>query len=250
VSIELRAPTEADVPAMFTADGRAFGVAYTPDDVERALYFLDLPRFRIAVDQGAVVGVAGCVALDLTVPGGATVPMGGVTWVSVSTTHRRQGLLGRLLDAVHEDIDQRGEPCAGLTASEGAIYGRFGYGVASYLRHVTIDRHTARFRPEHVPPPGTVRFIEPDDAKGHAADMWERCRRLYPGEIGRSTSWWEGVFADQARERDGLSPVFRLAHRDGYAAYRMKPRWNEGHPGHELEVAELVAATREAHAAL
>ena len=67
----------------------------------------------------------------MTLPGGAAVPTGGVTWVSVAVTHRRQGLLGRLLEATHEDIDGRGEPLAALTASEGGIYERFGYGIAS-----------------------------------------------------------------------------------------------------------------------
>ena len=66
-----------------------------------------------------------------------------------------------------------------------------------------------------MPPRGTVRFIEPDDAKGYVADLWERCRRERPGETSRSSSWWEGVFDDQAKEQDGYTPVLRLADRDG-----------------------------------
>ncbi len=238
------------MPAMFRADGRAFGFTYAAEDMERARHFVDLTRFRIAVEQGVVVGVAGSFALDLTVPGGAAVPMGGVTWVSVAATHRRQGLLRRLMGSIHDDIEARGEPCAGLTASEGSIYERFGYGIATQLRHIVIETAAARFRPEHVPPRGTVRFIEPDDAKGYVADLWERCRRECPGETSRSSSWWEGVFDDQAKEQDGYTPVLRLAHRDGYAAYRVKSRWHDGHPDHELELIELVAATAEARAAL
>ncbi len=104
---------------------------------------VDLGRFRIAVDRGAVVGCSGSFGFDMTLPGGAAVPTGGVTWVSVAVTHRRQGLLGRLLEATHEDIDGRGEPLAALTASEGGIYERFGYGIASRVRVTAIDRHRA-----------------------------------------------------------------------------------------------------------
>ena len=32
-----------------------------------------------------------------------------------------------------EDVRDRGEPLAGLFASEGAIYGRFGYGLATLV---------------------------------------------------------------------------------------------------------------------
>ncbi|MFT3852789.1 MAG: GNAT family N-acetyltransferase [Ilumatobacteraceae bacterium] len=46
--------------------------------------------------------------------------------MGVAATHRRQGLLRRLMDACHDDIDARREPVAMLFASEGGIYERFG----------------------------------------------------------------------------------------------------------------------------
>jgi predicted acetyltransferase len=250
VSITVRIPAEDDVRAMFTVDARSFGFHYDEDEIALQRPVIDLARFRIAVDGRTIVGVSGSFGLDLTVPGGATVPMAGVTWVSVNPTHRRQGVMRRLLGAVHADIVQRGEPVAGLGAAEGSIYERFGYGVASFVREVEIRKHTARFRAEFVPAPGSVHFIDTDDAKGHVVDIWERCRRQRPGETARSAAWWEMVFRHQAKERFGFSPAFRLAHQDGYAAYRVKQNWQEGHPDSEMDVVELVTATEEAHAAL
>jgi predicted acetyltransferase len=46
--------------------------------------------------------------------------------VVVAPTHRRRGLLTALIEAVHDQAVERGEPLAGLTASEGGIYRRFG----------------------------------------------------------------------------------------------------------------------------
>ena len=250
VSIEIRAPEQADVPDMFAADARSFGTFYEDEDIARRLPIMDLSRFRIALDGPATVGVAGSFALDMTVPGGATVPMGGVTWVSVATTHRRQGILRRLLGAVHADIDDRGEPVAGLSASEGAIYGRFGYGVASQLRRVAIDVRAVRLRDELVPKPGSVRYMETDEARGHVAAIWERARRQRPGETARSGTWWEMVFADQSKPQDGFSPAVRLRHDDGYATYRVRMDWNEGRPAHHVNLIELVAVTDDAHLAL
>jgi len=250
VSIEIRVPERADAPAMFAADARGFGTFYDEDEVQRRLPIMDLSRFRIALDDAEVVGVAGSFALDMSVPGGATVPMGGVTWVSVAATHRRQGILRRLLGAVHADIDARGEPVAGLGASEGAIYGRFGYGVATQMRRVAIDVRAVRLRDELVPKPGSVRFIGHDEARVHVPAVWERARRQRPAEMARSETWWDMAFADQAKAQDGFSPVVRLRHDEGYAAYRVRTKWNEGRPAHEVDLLELVAVTDEAHLAL
>ena len=217
---EIRTPEESDVPALFAADGRGFGVTYEPDEPDRRRPVMDLSRFRTAVDGGAIVGIAGSFTLDLTVPGGAALPMGGVTWVSVAATHRRQGLLRRLLAEVHADIDAREEPLAGLSASEGSIYGRFGYGVASLLRRVSIDTRAARLREEVTPKPGTVRFLDDGEARTLVPGLWDRCRVQTAGETSRSPEWWDMAFADQSKGFDGFSAVFRLGHEDGYAAYR------------------------------
>jgi len=250
VPIEIRTPEEAEVPALFAADGRGFGVVYEPDEPDRRLPTMDLSRFRIAVDGRAIVGIAGSFTLDVTVPGGAALPMGGVTWVSVAATHRRQGLLRRLLAAVHADIDAREEPVAGLGASEGSIYGRFGYGVASQLRRVSIDTKAARLRDEVAPKPGSVRFLDADEARSIVPELWDRCRTQTAGETSRSPAWWDMVFADQSKGFDGFSAVFRLGHEDGYATYRIRTRWNEGAPAHDLELLELCAVTADAHVAL
>jgi predicted N-acetyltransferase YhbS len=142
--IEIRTPTDDDWRAVSLADYRSFGVVPSPDEENRERPVIDLDRFRMAVDAGEVVGVAGSFAFPMTMPGGATLPVGGVTWVSVAVTHRRQGLLGRLMDALHRDIDDRDEPLAVLTASEGGIYERYGYGVATRRRVLAIDRRQAQ----------------------------------------------------------------------------------------------------------
>jgi predicted acetyltransferase len=250
VPITIRPPAEAEALAMFAADARGFGFYYSDEDIELQRPIIDLDRFRLALDGKVIVGISGSFAMELTVPGSATVPMGGVTWVSVALTHRRQGVMSALLAAVHEDIAARGEPVAGLGAAEGGIYERFGYGVATHRREIVIKTHTARFRSEYVPAAGAVRFLDVDDAKGHLVDLWERTRRQRPGETARSAAWWGLVFGYEAKERDGYSPAFRLGHPDGYATYRVKQGSEDGHPDAEMQVMELVAATPEAHAAL
>src|ERR1700712_2989743 len=173
MGIEIRTPGTDDAVAMFAADARSFGSWFTPEEVEAPLPTMDLGRFRIALDGAAIVGAIGSYGFDVPLPGGTTVPMGGVTWVAVAATHRRQGLLRRLVAACHEDIDARGEPVAMLTASESGIYERFGYGAAAKVWVTSIDRRRAQLRPELDVEVGSVRYVDGDDAGDHVARLWE-----------------------------------------------------------------------------
>jgi predicted acetyltransferase len=154
------------------------------------------------------------------------------------------------MDACHADIDERGEPVAMLFASEGGIYERFGYGVATRIRIIEIATAEARLRPAVVPPPGSVRFVRGDEASDHVAATWERYRRSRPGEVTHPVVWHDTVMAMRSQERDGDSPAWYLRHDDGYAIYRIKQSWGAGRPAHTLELLELVAVTPEAHVAL
>jgi len=241
-NVRIRVAEESDVEAMIDFDGRAFGEPWPENLHEYARATIDLDRFRVAVDGSTLVGVAGSFEQELTVPGGAQVPSGGVTWIAVAPTHRRQGLLRRLMGDLHADIDSRDEPIAMLTASEGAIYERFGYGVASHLRVAAIDRRRTQVRPEFRPEPGAVRPTNLDDPA--LAEIFDRYRRGRVGEIDRTPA------RDALVKAQDPNSITVVAHADGYATWKVKAVWNNGHPAHELSLMDLVAITPEAHAAL
>jgi predicted acetyltransferase len=240
---ELRPATADDLEAIVAADGRAFSIAYTPQDVAAIRDVLDLDRFHVVVDHGDVVGVAGSYAKELTLPGGALVPTAAVTWVSVAVTHRRRGLLRRLMTAVHADAADRGEPLLALTASEGGIYGRFGYGVATTIPVTSIDRHRARFVTA-TPPLGSVRLVPTAGAAPVLAAGWDRYRRGQPGEVSRDEAWYRLLLQSW-----GAGAVVAV-HADGHIVWTVEPDWNDGHPRHRLTIRDLAAATPEAHSHL
>ena len=245
MAVRIRPPAEADVLAMYRADGTAFGSQWKPEDIERTRPTIELDRFRIAVDGDDVVGTAGSFGLEMTVPGGSTLPTGGVTWVSCAVTHRRQGVLRSLMQAIHDDIDARDEPLAALGASEGGIYERFGVrGGVRAAGH--RDRPPAR--------PAATRVPAGVQAQCASSTRTRRSRSSCRVGIGhaaldreRSTATRRGCGCSSPRSP---TPRTFAVHDDGFAMWKTEPQWHMGHPAHEVWLHDLAAATPEAHAAL
>jgi predicted acetyltransferase len=250
MDVHVRVATDDDWAAMLQVDGRTFGQEFSSERADEARRLIDLSRFRLAVDGSVVVGIAGSYALDVSLPGGIAAPMGGVTWVAVAGTHRRQGVLGRLMQAVHDDIDARGEPVASLYASQSGIYERFGYGMATQIRQVKIEARDAVLLPRFQPSPGAVRFVSGDEARPVLNALWERWWRHRAGEVRRSDVHRDLLFDRRAAGDGRATCAYHLVHDDGYATYRLTPDWGDGFPQHQMSLEEIVTLTSDAHAAL
>src|SRR5919197_6316592 len=98
------------------------------------------------VDPSTYPGIYGVRPMELSVPDGAgagrVVPVAGLTWVGVHPDHRRKGLLTSMLRHHFEQTRREGGHLSALHASEPAIYGRHGYGLASLEHQVELGRGT------------------------------------------------------------------------------------------------------------
>jgi predicted acetyltransferase len=148
-----------------------------------------------------------------------------------------------------EDIHARGEPVAALWASEGAIYGRFGYGVAARNANLTTRRPSARLA---APPPRgePLRAGPAADHVDHMRAVYERIRGARPGMLDRPGAWWQARLNDPESRRNGAQPLQALAVPDGYALYAVRPGHDDDGPSGEVTIRELAAATPAAHALL
>ena len=207
------------------AIGHYFGWQPTTEDAERFSKILPLDRMIAVLDDGEIVAGAGAYTFELTLPA-RPVPCAGVTVVGVLPSHRRRGLLRRMMEAQLHDVREREEPVAALWASEETIYGRFGYGLASLGLHVEAKRREVRIRPE-LPRDGAVRLIDHDEALRVLPRIYERVRKRTPGFLSRSPGWWDSrKLGDRPEQRRGAGPLARaLLERDGtpagYALYRI-----------------------------
>jgi predicted acetyltransferase len=182
----------------------------------------------------------------MSVPGGA-LPCAGTTVVGVAPTHRRRGVLRAMMRAHLDDAHERGEPIAALWASEEGIYGRYGYGRASFAGEVTIPKEYVQFVAprEHA---GTMRLVERDEALELFPPLWDALARVRPGVFSRSSAWWENrTLHDPTERRQGSGPKrFALLEVDGtpaaYAVYRHKMEWEAGVSKGQIVVVEAIAA--------
>jgi predicted acetyltransferase len=221
--------------------------------IERRRTLQEIDRSICAFDDGQVVGTASAFTKRMTTPGGE-VAMGGLTMVSVRSTHRRRGVLTEMMRRHFDDCMARGEPVSGLYAAEAPIYGRYGYGIATQQVDLKIDRdHSAL---EHMPEVrGRLRMIAPDQAREQWPAVWDALRPGQPGMLDRSGVWWGRVLFDPAERREGMTALRHVNYEvdgeiEGFVLYRQKNRWEENVPVGTLHVHELIASTLEAYGAL
>ena len=214
----------------------------------------DLSRSWAAIDGTQVVASFRSFATELTVPGGGQVPAAAIAGVGVRPTHRRRGLLRRLVAAEHAAMRERGEIVGLLNASEYPIYGRFGYGVACRSATWKLDARATGFAGEAT---GTIEAIEPDEA-GLAVlmEVYEAVRLERVGEIRRREYVWRMQLGIDPDPWDDGWRGFLAVHRDqagradGFARYHFESRWEERQPREILHVDDLHGLDRAAEAAL
>ena len=207
-----------------------------------------------AWEDGRAVGGAGAWAFDLTIPGGR-IPAAGVTAVGVLPTHRRRGILRAMMRAQLDDCRRRGESVAYLWATDDAIYGRFGYGMASVSGEIDVAREHAAYRAP-LRSSGSARLVPVAEAEPVVAPIWERVSQVTPGMFTRTPEWWRArtLFDLDSRRRGfpdlccsvvdlGAGPV-------AYALYRFQFGIDRGISTGTVDVIEAMGDSPDATAAI
>ncbi|HET8559816.1 MAG TPA: GNAT family N-acetyltransferase [Marmoricola sp.] len=232
-------------------------VPSAPRDVQ----LMGLPedqRFAAQVegaDPGTYPGVYAVFPLTLSLPGPEEglrqVPCAGLTWVGVHPDHRRKGVLTAMLRHHFEQVhEQAGTHVSALHASEPAIYGRHGYGLASLEHVVTLGRGSTLTAPHldaaaaavstHL---GTV--TDPDVPKRmHECHLASAGLGAVVGEAG----YYDRIcyqLPEELRDKEAWRVLFarREGQDVGWAMFRRTHKWEKGRPSGELRVWSVVGDT-------
>lgn len=253
MTVELRPIDPAEFPTFYRTMVETFGGEPHDDERELDRGVFEYERSLAGFDDTDLVSTTSLFSRELSVPGGTT-PVAAVTMVTVSPTHRRQGVLTAMMRRQLTDVYEGGrESVAALWASEATIYGRFGYGLATHQGSVSGET-----RAVGVPAltPGRVRQVAVEEARPTMVAIHESVRTRNVGWLDRPGRWWDCQVFDPDRNRNGASPLRCVTYEDaggtatGYALYRIKSDWNETGPTNEVRIVELTAGDAGAHAGL
>jgi len=251
--LEIRPITPDEVPKFRACMAETFGLDLDvdPSGEDRLRALIDPARTYCAFDGELLVASAATYSFTLAVCGG-TVRLAGLSGVSVRAPYRRRGLLRRMISAHLADGAARGEPVAGLWASEGSIYGRFGFGVAVEGDELTLAPDDGLARGEL----DTVAQLDEAAARATLPALYARAQPTRPGMIARTEAWWHfRRFEDRADLRRGRSPRRTIVTRrggelTGYAVFRQHLAWDQGQADGTLDLEEVVALDPIAEATL
>jgi predicted acetyltransferase len=240
----LRPVTAEELPGYLAQASAAFGSQPDPPDVLAARAEAAATQHNLgAFDDGLLVGTAAVESRPLTVPGGH-VAAAGIGRITVLPTHRRRGIMTAMLRRLVDEAHERGDPVAALFASEAAIYGRYGFGLATYEAEARIARHRGAFR---APADVTgLRIVPWAAANVLMREIADRVTRSQPGGVPRSDAWWRYLATGPPPRGVPWQAVVR-AQCDGFVAYETQIEFRVGG---SVGVNWLFAETPEAYAAL
>ncbi|WP_027941790.1 GNAT family N-acetyltransferase [Amycolatopsis taiwanensis] len=222
--------------------------APSDDEWERSQHAYQPGRTLGVFDTG-LIGTARSIDAELTVPGGKRVPVAAVTGVGVRADRTRRGVLTAMMGTQLRDLAARGVPLAALYATEGAIYGRYGYGPATRTRGYRVDRRRAVLRDE-VPAGGEIELLTLEPALERLPGIYAALPHTAPGMMTRPPYWWPGF---ERHARRSTTPISTAVHHgpdgpDGFVVYTVVRSHSEDPD--TLDVLSLHSASSEAFAGL
>ena len=258
VTYPIRPVAEDELADFLTVDQHAsHGTPISGRAHANLLARLEFGRTLAAFDADTIVGGTGVFSFHMRVPG-AMAAVAGVSLVAVLPSHRRQGILSALMRRQLADVSERGEAVAVLFGSESGIYGRYGYGRASWQAAYRLARGEGALAAGAPADPGLrLRIVEPRSARAELAQVYDLALSERPGLYARTEPWWDRLLTDLHSDGEPSRQIrCVLAESDsgprGYAVFTSTERWDEdaGLPEGVLEVSEAIAADPAATAAL
>lgn len=244
MSIELRTSTWDDFPSVKVINARGENGYRSQVDFDAHRLVFTPDRSIMAFDGKNMVGNALSYEMDMYIPGGFS-KIAAVASVSVQATHRRKGINRSIMKYQLEDIHSRQEPLAVLQASESIIYGRYGYGMASFENNLEIEKTRSAYAIDHVPE-GQSYFIEESEAREIFPQIYAKAIENRVGMVRRNENWWEFRFREPGLKGGDPKSWFvkyqKNGENDGYLRYTINDV--------ELNVIELIASSHEAYSSL
>lgn len=257
---DVRRITDDELPAWLRALDTGFlrSPALTDQGLTDRRHNLADSRLSAAFDGSSCVATFRSFTQELTAVGGTPVPADAISNVTVLPTHRRRGLLTRLMTEDLTAAKDRGDVVATLIAAEYRIYGRYGFGPATTTTEWAIDvpRTGLDLRRPVPADGGRIDLVDGETVRKLGPELHERLRRVQPGAVSRPERWWDvetGVLRLFGEWTEPFYAVYRSADGEveGLVSYKADDHWGDnGQPLNTASVNWLIGTSPAAERAL
>ena len=244
MTIKLRTSTWNDFPSVKVINARGENGYRSQVDFDAHRLVFTPDGSIMAFDGKNMVGNALSYEMDMYIPGGIS-KIAAVASVSVQATHRRKGINKSIMKYQLEDIHSRQEPLAVLQASESIIYGRYGYGMASFESNLEIEKTRSAYAIDHASE-GQPYFIEESEAREIFPQIYAKAIENRVGMVRRRENWWEFRFREPGLKGGDPKSWFVKYQKNGEANGYLRYTINDA----ELNIIELIASSHEAYSSL
>ncbi|WP_405616025.1 GNAT family N-acetyltransferase [Streptomyces sp. NBC_01508] len=262
MAIDVRMISESEFPDWLRALNTGFlrSPAVSEEDVADRGAFMDVRRVRGAFDEGRCVATYRTFPQELTAVGGARLAASAISNVTVSPTHRRRGLLSRMINDDLAQAKERGDVVSTLIAAEYPIYGRYGFGPATSITQWSIDVPRAGLDPRASGQPddgGRIDLADGAEVRKLGPELHDRLRSLRHGVISRNERWWRvhtgTAVSYGAPWTEPFYAVYRAASGEveGLLTYKADEVWGDAkQPLNTATVLDAIGVTAAAERAL
>ncbi|MFE5543266.1 GNAT family N-acetyltransferase [Streptomyces sp. NPDC056534] len=261
MTVDVRAVTESEFPDWQRALRTGFlrPPVVSDEEVADRLPNVDLARTAGAFDGDRIVATFRSFRQEVSTVGGGSLTADAITQVTVSPTHRRRGLLSRMMSGDLAAAKERGDAIATLIAAEYPIYGRYGFGPASSCSEWSVDVRRAGLDPRRSGRPedgGRIDLTDADEIRKIGPEVHRRLAGVRAGVTDRSPRDWE-VGTGRSVQSDPWREPYYAVYRsesgevDGFVAYTSDDKWDDAkQPVNTATVRDLIAVTPAAERAL
>lgn len=204
--------TDREAQLFIEDQQRLYGVYLDPDSAAAEPWGETFQQVGFSAEHP----VGTFVDYDKTLNAGGPEPLPArlITGVTVSPSFRRRGILKHMMtDSLHRAVAD-GLAVTVLTASEGSIYGRFGFGVATREAKVEVDlgRSRADQLQLRAPAEGQVLMVDPTKLQETVKDVFAGFHHATRGSLERHAWYWKSRSARwNPQERGGWNRKLRAA---------------------------------------
>ena len=203
-------------------------------------------------DPGTYAGIYAVFPLMLSIPGPDAgireVPCAGLTWVGVHPDQRRKGVLSAMLRHHFEQVhEEQGTHVSALHASEPAIYGRHGYGLASLELEVSLGRGATLTAPhlEEAAAGVTTHLATVSDPDVPKRMLECHLASADLGSVVGDAGYYARICSqlpEHLRDKESWRVLFARRHGAdvGFAMFRRTHKWERARPSGEMKVWALL----------